>query len=220
MSVVVVVPVKRFELAKARLGDGGLRPSDRVALATGMITDVLETLKLTTHVDDVVVVTGEPNAEVLARTYGAQVIPDDRDAGHSDAARRGVAWALAEGAFHVLVLAGDAPAVQAAEIDALVHELSDGPEVVIVPDRHGTGTNALLLTPPDVIKPSFGEGSRARHERLALDAGAAVRIEEIVSLGLDIDTPQDLDALAEALADAPRRTAVYTRDALSRVRRG
>ena len=220
MSVVVVLPVKRFDLAKHRLGDGGLRPSDRVALATGMLTDVLETLKLTTNLDDVVVVTREPNAEVLARTYGAQVIPDALDGGHSEAAALGVAWALAEGAFHVLVLAGDAPAVTAAELDELVRELSDGPEVVVVPDRHGTGTNALLLTPPDVIAPAFGEESRARHERLAHEAGATVRIVELPSLMLDVDTPEDLDALAEALRDAPRRTAVYTRDALSRVQRG
>lgn len=220
MSVVVVLPVKRFDLAKRRLGDGGLRPSDRVALATGMLTDVLETLKLTSNVDDVVVVTREPNAEVLARTYGAQVIPDDEHGGHSEAARLGIAWATGEGAFHALVLAGDAPAVRAEEIDELLRELSDGPEVVIVPDRHGTGTNALLLTPADVIAPSFGEGSRERHERLAHEAGASVRVAEIGSLMLDVDTPDDLDALADALADAPRRTAVYTRDALSRVQRG
>ena len=220
MSVVVVLPVKRFEIAKRRLGDGGLRSSDRVALATGMLTDVLETLKLASNVDDVVVVTGEPNAEVLARTYGAQVIADSPSDGHNEAARRGIDWAVGEGAFHVLLLAGDAPTVQAAEIDELVRMLSDGPEVVIVPDRHGTGTNALLLTPPDVIEPSFGDDSRVRHERLAQEAGATVRVAEIASLMLDIDTPEDLDALAEALADSPRGTAVYTRDALSRVRRG
>lgn len=220
MSLVVVLPVKRFDLAKQRLDAGGLRPSDRVALATGMLTDVLETLKLTSNVDDIVVVTREPNAEVLARTYGAQVIPDDAAGGHSEAAALGVSWALDDGAFHVLILAGDVPTISAAEIDELVRELSDGPEVVIVPDRHGSGTNALLLTPPDVIAPSFGEGSRARHERLAEDTAATVRIEEIPSFMLDVDTPDDLDALAEALADAPRSTAVYTRDALSRVQRG
>ena len=47
-----------------------------------------------------------------------------------------------------------------------------------MPDRHGTGTNALLLTPPDVIAPSFGAGSRERHERLAREAGADVRVAE------------------------------------------
>lgn len=219
MSVVVVLPVKRFDLAKSRLGDGGLRPSDRVALATGMLTDVLETLKLTENVDDVVVVTREPNAEVLARTYGDQVIPDTPEDGHSEAAQRGIDWALEQGAFHVLLLPGDAPLLDPAEIDALVEHLSDEPEVVIVPDRHGEGTNALFLTPPEVIAPAFGDGSRARHEGLAREAGAAVRVQEVRSLQLDVDTTDDLDALVAVLDGAPRKAAFYTRDALTRVRR-
>lgn len=219
MSVVAVLPVKRFEVAKSRLVAGGLRPSDRVALATGMVTDVLEALQRTENIDDVVVVTGERNAEVLARSYGDQVIEDASEDGHSAAARRGIGWAVEQGAFHVLLLPGDAPLLDPDEIDDLVEHLSDDPEVVIVPDRHGEGTNALFLTPPDVIEPAFGEGSRARHEQLARAAGAAVRIVEVSSLQLDVDTTDDLDALVAVLATAPRTAAFYTRDALTRVRR-
>jgi 2-phospho-L-lactate guanylyltransferase len=219
MSVVVVLPVKRFDSAKRRLAEGGLRPSDRVALATGMLTDVLEALRRCRRIDDVVVVTGDHNAEVLARSYGAQVLADAPTDGHSEAARRGIDWALADGAFHVLLLPGDAPAIDPHEIDGLVEHLSDGPEVVIVPDRHGEGTNALLLTPPDVIAPSFGDGSRARHEQLARESGASARVSEVPSLLLDVDTVEDLAALEGALAHAPPRTAFYTRDALSRVAR-
>jgi len=219
MSVVVVLPVKRFAHAKQRLAEGGLRPSDRVALATGMLTDALEALRHCRRIDDVVVVTGDANAEVLARSYGAQVVADEPTDGHSEAAQRGIDWALGEGAFHALLLPGDAPAMDAAELDDLLERLSDDPEVVIVPDRHGAGTNALLLTPPDVITPSFGDDSCARHEELARAAGASVRISELPSLLLDVDTRADLDALEQALASASRRTAFYTRDALSRVAR-
>ncbi len=219
MSVVVVLPVKRFADAKQRLAEGGLRPSDRVALATGMLTDALEALRRCRRVDDVVVVTGDANAEVLARSYGAQVLPDEPTDGHSEAAQRGIDWAVGEGAFHALLLPGDAPAMDPEELDGLLERLSDGPEVVIVPDRHRAGTNALLLTPPDVIEPSFGDDSCDRHEQLARAAGASVRISELPSLLLDIDTREDLEAFEAALADAPRRTAFYTRDALSRVAR-
>jgi 2-phospho-L-lactate guanylyltransferase len=85
-------------------------------------------------------------------------------------------------------------------------------EVVIVPDRHGSGTNGLLLSPPDAICPSFGADSRARHERLASEAGVSWRIERPSSLLLDIDTGEDLAVLRERLAGervrAPRTRAV------------
>ena len=219
MSVVVVLPVKRFHDAKVRLAEHGLRPGERRALATGMLTDVLESLRKADYVDDVIVVTGDPAAEVLARGYGAQAIADDVADGHSEAAQRGIDWAIEQGAFHVLLLAGDTPALDPSEIDALLDGLPEGPEVVIVPDRHGQGTNALLLTPPDIMRPSFGDGSRARHEQLARDAGATVRIAELPSLLLDVDTIDDLHALDAALAGRPKRDSFYTREVLARLKR-
>ncbi len=87
-------------------------------------------------------------------------------------------------------------------------------EVVIVPDRHGMGTNGLLLTPPDAIAPSFGPGSCARHQELARAAGANCRLERPASLLLDIDTGEDLAALRERLAGEPRAGARRTRTVL------
>ena len=220
MSVVVVLPVKRFHDAKVRLTEHGLRPGERRALATGMLTDILVALRQARFIDDVIVVTGEPGAEVLARGYGAQAIPDDPADGHSEAAQLGIDWAIEQGAFHALLLAGDTPAMDPADIDGLLDPLPEGPEVVIVPDRHGTGTNALLLTPPDVIRPSFGDGSRERHEQLARAAGASVRIVETVSLGLDVDTGDDLDVLTAELAGRPKRDVFYTREVIARLHRG
>ena len=97
------------------------------------------------------------------------------------------------------------------------HEAAPG--VAVVPDRHGTGTNALLLSPPDVIAPSFGEGSRRRHLREALDSGITPAVEPLVSLGLDVDTPGDLEALEVALERVPESFARHTRDALTDLRR-
>ena len=85
--------------------------------------------------------------------------------------------------------------------------------VVIVPDRHGSGTNALLLEPPEVMAPSFGAGSFARHAALARAAGAEVKVAELPSLSLDVDTPADLAALRTAL-DARPDTAARTRAVL------
>jgi 2-phospho-L-lactate/phosphoenolpyruvate guanylyltransferase len=89
---------------------------------------------------------------------------------------------------------------------------------VIVPDRHGTGTNALLLSPPQVIAPAFGPGSRERHERLAAEAGVRCVVDEVRSLVLDVDTAEDLDAVREALGEGVGNAA-HTRGMLSRLAR-
>jgi 2-phospho-L-lactate guanylyltransferase len=97
----------------------------------------------------------------------------------------------------------DAPPSSVHRVDAAI---------VIVPDRHGTGTNGLLLTPPRAIEPSFGPGSCERHQELARVAGVACRLERPSSLLLDIDTGEDLAVLRERLAGervrAPRTRAV------------
>ena len=137
-----------------------------------MVTDVLDALRRAQRIDKVIVVTGETGAEALARAYDAESIPDD-DRGHSHAARAGVDWALERDYDRVLLVPGDCPALDPREVDALVAGAMSAPDVVIVPDRHGTGTNALLLAPPDVIAPSFGPGSRERHERRPAPAARA-----------------------------------------------
>ncbi len=76
-----------------------------------------------------------------------------------------------------------------------------------MPDRHGTGTNGLLLTPPDAIAPSFGPDSCERHRALAQAAGAACRLQRPSSLLLDIDTGADLQALRERLSGDPARAS-------------
>jgi 2-phospho-L-lactate guanylyltransferase len=90
--------------------------------------------------------------------------------------------------------------------------------VLVVPDRHGDGTNALLLKPPNVIRPAFGEGSRRRHTTTAATAGAMPEVVALASMGLDIDTPEDLETLVATLA-ATRGRAAHTRGLLNQLTR-
>jgi 2-phospho-L-lactate guanylyltransferase len=183
-----------------------------------MVTDVRIALRRAKRVDEVLVVSGESMAVALAAGYDAAAVVDDPDdAGHSAAAERGVAAAMERGATRVLLVPGDCPALDPAEVDRLLAD-ADGvqpPDVVVVPDRHGTGTNALLLSPPDAIRPAFGPGSRERHERLAAGAGASVASIDVPTLGLDVDTVEDLAALRAALDDV-RGGASHTRGLLAR----
>lgn len=213
---IAILPVKRFVAAKARLGDE-LSGGTRRALTEAMVTDVLMALRRTEAVHEVLVVTSEPAAEAIGRGYGADVLHDDLDDGQSAAALIGIAHAMESGATRVLLVPGDCPALDPVELGALLERPQIGRGVVIVPDRHGTGTNALLLTPPDVIEPAFGPGSRERHEELASVAGVPCTVEEIPTLALDVDTADDLAALREALA-ARRGGAAHTRGMLSRLK--
>jgi 2-phospho-L-lactate guanylyltransferase len=216
MRTCAVLPVKRFDDAKQRL-DRALSTGTRRALAESMVSDVLHALQRATRVDAVIVVTGEHGAEAIARAYEAQTIPDD-DRGHSHAARAGVDWALEHGFDRALLVPGDCPALDPKEVDELLLGGMSAPDVTIVPDRHGSGTNALLLAPADAIAPSFGPGSRERHELAAEGAGARWRIAEPRSLVLDVDTVEDLAALRAAL-DARTGGAAHTRGLLARLDR-
>lgn len=203
MSTIAVLPVKRFDAAKQRLA-AGIDDARRQELAGAMVADVLEAIGKARTIDRVIVVTGEPLAQELAAEAGAEVVPDPEDAGHVEAALAGIARAEVEGAERVVLLAGDCPLLDPRELDRLLTGVP-GRYVGIVPDRHGTGTNALLLSPPDAITPAFGEGSRDRHVEAARQAEIPFGIEELPSIELDLDTPGDVIALTRELEARPRR---------------
>src|SRR3954469_803150 len=205
MRTVAILPVKTFGRAKQRL-TGGF--GDRPGLAAAMVADVLDALDAVPELDGVIVVTAPA---VSART-DVQIVHDPVEAGQSAAASRGIAAALERGFERVLLVPGDCPSLAPGEVSALL--ASDG-DVVIVPDRHGTGTNALVLTPPDVMAPAFGEGSFARHRALARAAGVQPRVAEVASLGLDVDTPHALAALRRSPGIGPRTRALLEEAAVA-----
>jgi 2-phospho-L-lactate/phosphoenolpyruvate guanylyltransferase len=194
-----ILPVKRFAQAKQRLGASVADPL-RLELARAMVGDVLAALAETAAIELTIVVTGEPSVADTARTQGAIVIDDTAQAGQSAAVALGIERALSEKMQRALCVPGDCPALDPAELEALLSpSAGDRPEVVIVPDRHGTGTNGLLLAPPNAIPPSFGPDSCERHLALALAASVRWRIERPPSLLLDIDTGNDLSVLRTRL---------------------
>jgi 2-phospho-L-lactate guanylyltransferase len=245
MRTAAILPVKRFARAKQRLGASVADPL-RLELARAMVADVLLALDETGSIELTIVVTGEGSVADAARAQGALVVPEgDNSEGQSAAVTLGIHRALTEGMERVLCIPGDCPALDPAELDELLSTDIDAadrhdegpppgaivrvaanpaagggraPEVVIVPDRHGTGTNGLLLTPPDAIAPSFGPDSCERHRALALAAGVACRVARPPSLLLDIDTGADLAALQDRLAGTHTR-AERTRTVLGQPER-
>jgi 2-phospho-L-lactate guanylyltransferase len=209
LKATAVLPVKRLAAAKQRLG---LDDERRGALVIAMLEDVLEAIGEARMVERTLVVTGEPEAERIAAGAGAEVLPDPADEGHPEAALIGVRRALELGANCAVLLPGDCPLLDPRELDSLLSATGER-HVAVIPDRHGSGTNALVLSPPDAIRPAFGEGSRERHVAAARDAGIPFYVEEVASLAVDLDTPADIIALTREI-DAGRAGGVRTAKAL------
>jgi 2-phospho-L-lactate guanylyltransferase len=221
MRTAAILPVKRFANAKQRLGASVTDPL-RLELAEAMVTDVLSALEQTALIEQTIVVTREPAITDVARELGAVVVEDHLEQGQSAAVSLGIEQALMSGVERVLCIPGDCPALDPEELEALLASTEEAdrgdaeePTVVIVPDRHGTGTNGLLMNPPGAISPSFGPDSCARHQTLARAAGVRWRLEQPRSLLLDIDTGADLAELRERLAGA-NAPAERTRAVLER----
>jgi 2-phospho-L-lactate/phosphoenolpyruvate guanylyltransferase len=211
LKATAILPVKRFGAAKQRLA-AGIDDGRRALVVAAMLEDVLEAIGGARSIERTIVVTGEPAAAELALAAGAEVVADPGEGGHSGAALAGIARAEELGADCVVLLPGDCPLLDPRELERLLTGVP-GEYVTVVPDRHGTGTNALVLSPPSVIAPAFGEGSCARHVAAARDAGVPHSVEELPSLGLDLDTPADVIALARVL-EADRSRALRTARAL------
>lgn len=210
MNAVAIVTAKRFTAAKQRLA-GSIDEDLRLRLVEAMLGDVLDAVSRARTISRILVVTGEGVAADLAGTYGAEVIHDPEDLSHSGAALMGIDRAVQLGADAVVLLPGDCPLLDPKELDRLLTGLPD-PFVTVVPDRHGTGTNALVLCPPRVMKPAFGEGSLDRHLGMARDAGVPHTTENLPTLALDLDTPADFVALTTRIdmdrGQAPRTAKV------------
>jgi 2-phospho-L-lactate guanylyltransferase len=212
-----ILPVKRFEGAKQRLGEA-LGSGSRAALAAAMFSDVLGALERSRMLEAIVVVSGEEDVRDLVVGRDVILIEDLTDKGQSNAARDGLARVAALGLDRAALVPSDCPLLDPAELEELFVRAAAGADVVIVPDRHGTGTNGLVVDPSGSFEPQFGPGSFQRHVEQAQRRGLAVAVERPTSLTIDVDTGDDLIALGIALERSHGR-APRTRGVLRQIER-
>jgi 2-phospho-L-lactate guanylyltransferase len=197
-----LVPIRGLETAKTRLG-GDLDAEERRDLVIDLLRRTLVATRDARGVAGTIVVTMDPAAAGLARDHRAVGLVE-RAPGLNGAIIAARSVAVARGASAVLVLPADLPAISADAVDALLGEAaraaasSAGGLVALVTDQHGSGTNALLVSPPALIDPMFGPASRDLHGTAAAGAGATF-LELEGPLALDVDTTDDLVAAEAAL---------------------
>jgi 2-phospho-L-lactate guanylyltransferase len=187
----VVIPLRALEGAKSRLGEV-LDAEERRDLVVGLFDRTVRAALGTPGVDEVIVVSPDPAVLVLGADAGARPLRQV-GSGLNAALEQARSEAMSRGATALLVLPSDLARVAPDALAPLVAlaAADDSPTVALVPDRHGRGTNVLLLVPPDIVDPAFGAESRDAHSTLARSAGARY-VEMGGPLTLDLDTPEDL----------------------------
>lgn len=195
MTIWAIVPVKPFTLAKSRLA-GSLTPQQRSELSRRLLIHTLDVLARVPLIRRTLVVSRDSAALALARKTQANTVTESTrsELDLNLALRRATEAALAFRVQVVLILPADLPQLMPADVELLLDTLvpaSAERTVVIAPDRHERGTNALLVRPPDLIHFAFGPNSFCEHMRRAQAANAQLRVVRTPNLALDLDTPED-----------------------------
>ena len=194
MTLWAIVPVKPLRYGKSRLA-GTLTEDQRTELNRALLQHTLETLSELKEVDGVLVVSRDPHALTVARSHGARTVQENGQPQLNMALKRATVVAQVYATRGVLVLPADLPLIKKEDILELIKRAANPPVVVIAPDRHGRGTNALLISPPGLIEYDFGENSFQRHCERVKQAGARLEVVELPSLALDLDIPEDFELI-------------------------
>lgn len=196
MTLWAIVPVKPLRRGKSRLA-GTLSEEERAHLNQVLLEHTLKTLNELKEVEQVLVISRDPQALTIARGLGARTVREDGAPHLNTALTRATVISKVYATSGVLILPADLPLLSREDILELIRHADNPPVVVIAPDRHKKGTNALLISPAGLIDYDFGDNSFKRHCERARKAGARLEIVDLPSLGLDLDLPEDLELVRE-----------------------
>lgn len=194
MTLWAIIPVKPLRRGKSRLA-GALSEDERTELNRTLLEHTLKTLSEIKELEEVLVISRDPQALTLARGYGARTVREDGQPELNTALKRATIIAQVYATRGVLVLPADLPLITREDVLKLIEHAADPPVVVIAPDRHGKGTNALLMSPSGLIEYDFGDDSFQRHCEQVRKSGARLEVVDLPSLGLDLDVPEDLEII-------------------------
>jgi 2-phospho-L-lactate guanylyltransferase len=191
MSLWAIIPVKPLRRSKSRLSEV-LSENERTQLNAQMLENTLKVLSSLSEVKEILIISKDTSALALARSYGAKTLQEDGEPGLNLGLKRAVLVAQAYSAQSILILPMDIPFLTKEDVLSLIQRFHFSPGLVISPDRHMNGTNAMLISPPDLIEFSYGPGSFERHICQAQKKGAAIEVVQMGATGFDLDNPSDL----------------------------
>ncbi len=198
-QTVALIPVRSLTGGKTRLA-GALDGAGRADLIGEMLGGVVSAALTSGMIGRIIVISPDENVLSLAGHLAPDLIALQQAGGSPGlipALDQGRAFAIDRGAAAMLILFGDLPLLSADDVRTMA---ASEASVVISPDRHGEGTNALLLRfdsgagrdDASRFVFRFGPGSFRMH--LAEADRLSLMTETVVTAGtsLDVDTPADL----------------------------
>jgi 2-phospho-L-lactate guanylyltransferase len=194
MGLWAIVPVKPLRRSKSRLADV-MTEEERTTMNFTLLGNTLNTLHQISQIEQTLVISRDPAALALAREYQARTVQEEGSPGLDMAIRRGFQVAQMYSCSSIVVLPADLPLLTVEDIRKFINHTGRPPELIIAPDRHFDGTNALLVNP--MGKPVFtmGAGSFDKNIARAKMAGLRIQICGLQALTLDLDAPDDLEYL-------------------------
>jgi 2-phospho-L-lactate guanylyltransferase len=133
----------------------------------------------------------------LAGRYGFEIIRDESNLSETDAIEMATRVCEARGIESTLVIPGDIPLIEAADIRA-IYEAGPDSGSVLVPSKDKRGTNAVLRRPASLFPLRFGNDSFMPHLAVAIATNKSCVVLSLPRIALDIDRPEDLSELADA----------------------
>jgi 2-phospho-L-lactate guanylyltransferase len=206
MTQWVVIPVKPLRRGKSRLA-GVLTENERENLNRDLLLSTLEKITGLHEVGRILIVSRDPAVLALARSSKVVTLQEYGKTNLNLALKRATLFIRQYTVRSVLVLPADLPILDPLEIQMIFQHDQNSPLVVVVPDRHHQGTNALFMHPPGLIEYGYGPGSFIYHCQQANKSGADLAVLELPSLALDLDTPEDLELVESKIGKNLRLNA-------------
>lgn len=194
MSLWAIVPVKALRQGKSRLSKV-LTEEQRTSLNQKMLKRTLEILSEIDEIDQVLVVSKDPDVLALAHSFKVKTLQENGQPGLNNALEKATAVANVYKANSILILPADLPILCSEDIKKFIHYSEESPEVIIAPDRRNEGTNALIVKPTGAIHYQFGENSYQKHLQEAKEKEIPIKTCDLDSIELDLDLPEDLEYL-------------------------
>ena len=189
MKTSVIIPVKSFQKSKTRLQ---LSDNKTIALCRLFLEEVIKTVSESGVIDKIIVVTNEEQISDIIEKYDCMKIQDINEKNVNDAVGLPEKYLIENEFTHSIILPLDVPFFNADDLKNLL-EFTKEKSVIVVPSRHFDGTNALLRTPINSMKPRYDEGSYSFQIESARKFEIKISIGLIYRFMLDIDNTEDLD---------------------------